>query len=143
MYQTSSALSDEPSPLSLDCKREEILHLVPSCTERTDGAGPIVDLGSDRGELFVITLGVNHVLENEWLTVSIWGSEDGAEWGSRPLAAFPNKCYCGIYSTFLDLANYSGIRFLQVRWSMVRWGKGDRGPMFGFYVSAQESVVAR
>src|ERR1700741_855233 len=72
--------------------------------ERTNGTGPTVDLGSDSVGLLVASLGINHVIENERLAVSIWGSADGYDWGDQPLLTFPPKSYCGVYSTFLRLA---------------------------------------
>jgi hypothetical protein len=114
-------------------------YLVPPCTLRSDGRGPVVDLGLDRGDLFLVTLGINHVAERQCLTVTVRGSADGAEWGDRPLIALPQKCYCGVYSTFLDLSKHPQVRYLQVQWTMTRWGKGDHLPLFGFSVTVQES----
>jgi hypothetical protein len=115
-------------------------YLVPPCIERADGAGPAIDLGLLRGKLLVVTLGVNNVLEQEGLAISIWGSASGTEWGARPLASFPAKSYCGVYSTFLNLAHYPTIRYLRVEWKMSRWAKRDSTRMFGFFVSIEESI---
>ncbi len=118
-------------------------YLVPPRIERSDGMGPVVDLGLHRPNLLVITLGINHVLEHEWLRVSVWGSADASDWGLKPLASLPPKCYCGINSMFLDLAKNPEIRYLRVQWNMLRWGRSDHTPLFGFYVAAEESNVSR
>jgi len=115
--------------------------LLTPCLERADGAGPTIDLGHDRSSLLVISMGINHVIENERLTLSIWGSSDGNDWGDKPLISFPPKSYCGLYSMFLDLAPYPGVRYVRARWNMARCGRGEWAPLFGFYVSAQESAA--
>ena len=116
--------------------------LVP-CLQRGDGTGPTIDLGRDRSNLLVISMGINHVIENERLTLSIWGSTDGNDWGDKPLASFPPKSYCGVYSTFLNLAATPQVRYLRATWKMARSRRGDQSPVFGFYVTANESVPRR
>jgi hypothetical protein len=106
---------------------------------RSDGNGPEIDLGSQRGKLLVLTLGITRILEQESLEVSVWGSPDGQNWGSRPLAIFPPKFYCGIYSILLNLVSNPDARFARVQWKMSRWSKREVMPMFGFYLYAEES----
>jgi len=115
--------------------------LLTPCLEHADGTGPAIDLGTDRSSLLVINMGINHVIENERLTLSIWGSTDGNDWGDKPLVSFPPKSYCGLYSMFLNLAPFPHIRYVRARWSMARCGRGDWAPLFGFYVSARESAA--
>ena len=117
--------------------------LLAPCLERADGTGPAIDLGLDRAGLLVISMGINHVIENERLVVSIWGSVDGNDWGDKPLVSLPPKAYCGIYSTFLNLSSSPHVRYLRVQWHMSRTGRGDWAPLFGFYVTAQQSAVAQ
>jgi hypothetical protein len=113
--------------------------LLPESIARSDGKGPEMDLCSKQGKLLVLTLGVTRILEQESLEVSVWGSTDGENWGSRPLASFPPKFYCGIYSILLNLVSRSDVRFLRVQWKMSRWSRQDVTPMFGFYLYAEES----
>ena len=113
--------------------------LLPESIVRADGAGPELDLGSQRGKLLVLTLGVTRAIEQESLEVSIRGSCDGEKWDSRPLVTFPPKFYCGIYSRLLNLSSKPEVGFVRVTWKMSRWRKGDGMPMFGFYVYAEES----
>ena len=107
--------------------------------ESGDGTGPAIDLGFDHANLFVISMGINHVIEHARLAISIWGSADGNDWGDKPLASFPPKGYCGLYSMFLNLAAYPNVRYLRATWNMVRWGRRIGSPLFGFYATAQES----
>jgi len=113
--------------------------LLPESIARADGTGPEIDLGSKRGKLLVLTLGITRILEQESLEVSVWGSPDGEKWGSKPLAKFPPKFYCGLYSILLNLGSQSEVRFVRVQWTMSRWSKRESMPMFGFYVYAEES----
>ena len=113
--------------------------LLPENIARTDGIGPDIDLAVDRGKLLVITLGIDRVLEQEALTISIWGSSDTSNWGVGPLMSFPSKYYCGIYSRLLNLAEHPDVRYLRIEWKVSRWAKGEITPLFGFYVFAEGS----
>jgi len=99
-----------------------------------------MDLGADCGKLFVVTLGINHVVEHGGLIVSIWGSADGMDWGTRPLVSFPQKYYCGLYSSLLNLVGRPDIRYLRPQWSMKGWGeKSNTIPLFSFHLFVEES----
>ena len=112
--------------------------LLPETTVREAGNSSEMDVGESKGSLVLLTLGITRIIEQESLDVSIWGSADGHEWGTKPLIAFPQKFYCGTYQILLDLTAHADVRFLRVKWSAQRWGKGDTRPMFGFYIFAQE-----
>ncbi len=113
--------------------------LLPESIARADGTGPDFDLGPKRGKLLVLTLEITRIIEQESLEVHVWGSSDGEKWGFQPLAVFPPKFYCGVYSILLNLAARPDIRFVRVNWKMSRWSRGEAQPMFGFYVYAEES----
>jgi hypothetical protein len=127
---------------SKGCLSTRPAKLVPPSLLSRDGTGTAIDLGNGRPELLIISMGINHVLENERLSVSIWGSADGSEWGEKPLACFPPKGYCGIYSLFLKLAEHPDVRYLRASWNMSRNEKGRGEPLFGFYVSTQASSAS-
>lgn len=113
--------------------------LLPESIARRDGMGQVIDLGSQRGKLLVLTLGITRVMEQENLEVTVWGSCDGDDWGSRPLASFPPKYYCGLYSILLNLVSRPDTKFVRVKWKMSRWSAAETTPMFGFYLYAEES----
>ncbi|MDX2149422.1 MAG: hypothetical protein SFV54_01710 [Bryobacteraceae bacterium] len=117
--------------------------LLPETTAREDGSGPVLELGESAGKLLVLTLGITRIIEQESLDLSIWGSADGVEWGSRALVAFPQKFYCGTYTMLLDLTDRPEVRHIRVQWKMNRWGRGDSKPLFGFYVFGQVSADDR
>lgn len=104
-----------------------------------DGSGSVIELGAETAKLLVLTLGITRAVERESLEVAVWGSEDGESWGSKPLVKYPQKFYCGLYSTLLNLAAHPRVRFLRVSWKVERFPGRDTAPMFGFYVFVQES----
>jgi len=113
--------------------------LLPESVRRAGGAGPAVALDDFCGKLLVVTLGINAVVERTGLTVSVWGSPDEIEWGTKPLVTLRQRQYCGVYSGLLNLAQRPDVRFLRVHWEMTRWGKGERVAQFGFQVFLEES----
>ncbi len=114
--------------------------ILPETTVREAGSGPDIAVGSAVGSMLLVTLGLTRVIEQESLDLAIWGSADGLEWGAKPLAAFPQKFYCGTYQVMLDLSRTPDVKFLRVKWLVNRWGKGDPKPLFDFYVFAQDAT---
>ena len=111
--------------------------LLPESVSREDGSGPSMGLGESQGKLISLTLGITRIVEQESLGLSIWGSADGNDWGSKPLASFSQKFYCGTYTILLDLSRHPGVRHLRCQWKMNRWGRGEQKPLFDFYVFAE------
>jgi len=112
--------------------------LIPETMVREAGAGLEISLGDNRGGALVLTLGITRILEQESLDISIWGSADGSDWGSRPLTAFPQKFYCGTYQMVLDLSDRPDVKYLRAKWQVNRWGKGDSKPLFTVYLFVKE-----
>jgi len=117
--------------------------LVPETVVRQEGAGPEVALGQAQGKPLLLTLGITRIIEQESLDVSIWGSPDGVNWGTKPLVSFPQKFYCGTYHLELDLSAHPEITHLRAQWKVNRWGRGEPTPLFGFYLFVQEASEAR
>jgi hypothetical protein len=111
--------------------------LLPETTVREAGTGPEIHLGDQQGGTLILTLGITRIIEQESLDISIWGSADGADWGAKPLATFPQKFYCGTYQILLDLSERPEIKQLRVKWAVNRWGKGDPKPLFTIYMFVQ------
>ena len=105
--------------------------LLPETVSREDGAGAAVTLDQNPGAA-LLTLGIDRVLEQESLDVSVWGSPDGRSW--QPLASFPQKSYCGAYSLELNLGRHPDVHFLRAQWRMERWTNDQARPLFGFHV---------
>lgn len=114
-------------------------YLVPERTVVTaNGDGAPVDITNARGRTLLILLNVTGVVEQESLDLSVWGSADGGDWGSKPLAFFPQKFYRGEHPLLLDLAAHDPIRQLRAHWEVNRWGRGPETPSFEFSVHMME-----
>ena len=112
--------------------------ILPETTVREAGNGSPLELGQSQGRLILLTMGITRILEQESLDVSVWGSADNADWGTKALIAFPQKFYCGTYQILLDLSKSPEVNYLRAKWQVNRWGKGDPKPLFGFYLFAQQ-----
>lgn len=111
--------------------------LLPEQVVRQNGSGPTIEIGDSAGDVVSLTLGIHRTIEQQSLDLSIAGSADGETWGDKPLAAFPQKFYCGVYSLIVDLSERPDVRYLRVDWKVNRWGRGEPTPLFGIYVFAE------
>lgn len=102
------------------------------------GDGPVVELGAGVGKVFLVTLEICRIIEQESLDVSIFGSADGTTWAAKSTAAFPQKFYCGESPLLLDLTAHPDVKFLRLHWEVARWGRGTETPMFEFDVRMKE-----
>ena len=114
------------------------LILVPSQTVSAKGDGPAVDVSGASNRVFLVTLSITKIIEQESLDVSIFGSVDGATWEAKSLAAFPQEFYTGESPLLLDLTTNPNIKFVRAHWEVARWGRGTETPMFEFGVTLKE-----
>ena len=113
--------------------------LVPSGTVATaKGDGPAIDVSGARERVFLVTLSITKIIEQESLDVSLFGSADGATWGAKSIAAFPQKFYCEESPLLLDLTAHPEVKFVRAHWEVARWGRGTETPMFEFGVTMKE-----
>jgi hypothetical protein len=113
--------------------------LVPENTMVTaKGDGEAVDVSGAGSRVFLLTLSITEIVEQESLDVSVFGSADGTAWGEKPLAAFPQKFYRGQHPLLLDLSALPDVKFVRAHWEVNRWGRGPETPRFGFQVALKE-----
>jgi hypothetical protein len=113
--------------------------LVPEKTVvNAKGDGPALDLRSTEGRIFLLTLEITEIIEQESLDVAIYGSPDGARWDAKPLAAFPQKFYREETPLLLNLTARPDVKFIRAHWEVNRWGRGSETPMFEFCVKLRE-----
>jgi hypothetical protein len=113
--------------------------LVPEKTVATaKGDGAPLDLVLGETRVFLATLTITNIIEQESLDVSIQGSADGATFDPKPVAAFPQKFYRGETPLLVDLSSQPGIKFIRAHWEVNRWGRGTETPMFEFSVTLRE-----
>jgi len=113
--------------------------LVPEKTVVTaKGDGTATDVSSAAHRVFLLTLAITDIVEQESLDVSIYGSSDGATWTPKPLISFPQKFYRGQHPLLLDLKDRKEVKFVRAHWEVYRWGRGSPTPSFAFCVSIKE-----
>jgi hypothetical protein len=113
--------------------------LVPEKTRATGkGDGPVVDVSGAVSRVFLLTLDITSVVEQESLDVSVFGSADGANWSAKPVDQFPQKFYRGQHPLLLDITSSAETKFLRAHWEMNRWGRGETTPLFEFQVTIKE-----
>jgi hypothetical protein len=113
--------------------------LVPEKTVvNAKGEGPATDISAALSRVFLLTLEISNIVEQESLDVSVHGSADGSAWSGKPLIAFPQKFYRGQHPLLLDLTAQPHISFLRAHWEVNRWGRGTEVPMFEFHVKLKE-----
>lgn len=105
------------------------------------GDGPAVEVSGATNRVFLVTLTICKIIEQESLDISIFGSADGETWGAKSVAAFPQKFYCGETPLLLDLTAHPDIKFVRLHWEVARWGRGSETPMFEFDVAMKEVPV--
>jgi hypothetical protein len=113
--------------------------LVPDKTVVTaKGDGAAVDVSGASGRVFLLTLDVTNIIEQESLDVAIYGSADGATWSAKAVAAYPQKFYRGEFPLLLDLTAHPDVKFVRAHWEVARWGRGTETPMFEFGLTLKE-----
>ena len=113
--------------------------LVPEKTVvNAKGDGSALDIGAAASRVFLLTLDITNIIEQEALDVSLYGSADGAAWAAKPLIAFPQKFYRGQHPMLLDLTGHAEAKFIRAHWEVNRWGRGTETPMFEFHLAIRE-----
>ena len=102
------------------------------------GDGSALDISGASNRVFLLTLDITNIIEQEALDVSIHGSADGAAWEARALLAFPQKFYRGQHPLLLDLTGHADVKSIRAHWEVNRWGRGTETPMFEFHLAIRE-----
>lgn len=113
--------------------------LVPENTVvHAKGDGPSVDLSGASSRVFLLTLDITNIVEQESIDVGIMTSADGTTWSAKPVATFPQKFYRGQHPLLLDLTGHADAKFVRAHWEVGRWGRGTEVPMFAFHIKLKE-----
>lgn len=111
--------------------------LLPETTVRDAGTGPVIDVHQERVGVLFLTLGITRIVEKESIEISIWGSADGLDWGTLPIASYSQKFYCGVYQLQLDLTHRPEVKYLRAQWDVNRWIRSAGKPLFTMYLSVE------
>ena len=104
----------------------------------SNGDGEKFDISASSTRTFLCTLTITDQIEQESLDVSIWGSADGENWGTKPLLKLPQRFYRGETRIILDLTLRMELKFIRPRWQLGRWGRVAPTPMFEFGLHLRE-----
>ena len=124
------------NPFAMTITETVLVH--PHTAATAKGDGPSVDVSGAPNRVFLVTLAITKIIEQESLDVSIYGSADGATWSPKSIAAFPQKFYCEDSPLLLDLNAHPDVKFVRAHWEVARWGRGTETPMFEFGVTMRE-----
>lgn len=113
--------------------------LIPQNTVITQkGDGEATDISAAAHRVFLITLAIAQIVEQESIDVSVFGSPDGNSWGPKALVSFPQKFYRGETPMLLDLTTEPAIKMLRAHWEVNRWGRGSEKPVFEMQAQLKE-----
>ena len=113
--------------------------LVPENTVvNAKGDGPVLDVSRSEARIFLLTLAITNIIEQESIDVSIFGSADAVTWDAKPVTAFPQKFYREEIPLLLNLTARPEVKFIRAHWEVARWGRGSEIPMFEFCVTLRE-----
>jgi hypothetical protein len=105
--------------------------LVPEKTVVTaKGDGEALDVSSASNPVFLLTLSINEVVEQESIEITLFTSPDGTTWEAKPVATLPQKFYVGEYPLLVDLTANPNAKVVRVHWDVNRWGRGATTPRF-------------
>jgi hypothetical protein len=116
----------------------ELMLVPPGTRVEANGEGDTFDISGSASRTFLCYLEITEQIEQESLDVSIWGSADGQNWGTKPIIKLPQSFYRGEARMVLDLALRHEIKFIRAKWELNRWGRVAPLPMFVFSLRAAE-----
>ena len=113
--------------------------LVPEKTIVTaKGDGAALDVSAASSSVFLVTLSITDVIEQESIEITLFTSADGTTWEAKAAASFPQHFYVGEYPLLADLSAATGAKFLRAHWEVNRWGRGSTTPKFEFGLRIRE-----
>src|SRR5207245_9229296 len=96
------------------------------------GDSAAVEVSGAANRVFLLNLEITNIVEQESLDLSIYRSADGATWGPKPLAIFPQEFYRGPHPLLLALTAHPEIKFIRANCAVTRSGRGSDATMIRF-----------
>lgn len=113
--------------------------LVPLKTAVTaKGDSEPLDISAAANRVFLLTLSIGAIVEQEAIDISLFTSADGATWDAKPVAPLPQKFYPGDYPLLVDLSEAAAAKFVRAHWEVNRWGRGSTAPRFEIGIRLRE-----
>jgi hypothetical protein len=105
--------------------------LVPANTVLTaKGDSEALDISGAASRVFLLTLTIGSVVEQEAIDIFLYTSADGATWEPKAVAGMEQKFYVGEYPLMVDLSQKPEAKFVRAHWDVYRWGRGPTAPRF-------------
>src|ERR1700722_9077589 len=105
--------------------------LVPANTIITaKGDSAPIDVSGASSPVFLMTLSITSIVEQEAIDITLFTSQDGTTWDPKPTAALSQKFYVGDYPLLVDLSALPDAKFVRAHWEVTRWGRGAITPHF-------------
>jgi hypothetical protein len=102
------------------------------------GDAPAVDVSASSNRVYLLSLDITDIIEQESFELSILSSKDGTTWDPKPLVTYPQRFYRGESPLLLDLTAHPDAKFVRAHWEVARWGRGSETPMFEFGLTMRE-----
>ncbi len=113
--------------------------LVPANTVLTaKGDSAALELNVAGSRVFLLTLAITSIVEQEALDVFLFTSADGTTWDAKPVASLEQKFYIGEYPLLIDLSEKPEAKFVRAHWDIYRWGRGATPPRFEIGLRVRE-----
>src|SRR5271169_4277901 len=74
----------------------------------TKGDSASLDVSAAASVVFLLTLSITGVVEQESIEITLFTSPDGTTWDAKPAGTLPQKFYVGEYPLLLDLSSATG-----------------------------------
>jgi hypothetical protein len=113
--------------------------LVPANTVvNAKGDSEALELSASASRVFLLTLSITSIVEQESIDVFLFTSADGASWDLKPAASLEQKFYVGDYSLLINLSEQPEAKFVRAHWDIYRWGRGATAPRFEIGLRVRE-----
>jgi hypothetical protein len=105
------------------------------------GDGEALEITSAVSRVFLLTLSITSVVEQEAIDIFVYTSADGTTWETKAVAGMEQKFYPGEYPLLVDLSEKPDAKFVRAHWDVYRWGRGSTAPQFQISVRLREVSV--
>ncbi len=114
-------------------------YLVPEKTLITaKGDSQPLDISGAANRVFLLTLVVTSIVEQESIEIGMFTSTDATTWDTKPVATLPQKFYAGEFPLLVDLTATPDAKFVRAHWEVSRWGRGPTTPKFEIALRLRE-----
>ena len=102
------------------------------------GDSETLEITGSVSRVFLLTLSITSVVEQEAIDIFVYTSADGATWEAKAVAGMEQKFYPGEYPLLVDLSEKPDAKFVRAHWDVYRWGRGSTAPQFQISVRLRE-----